>query len=222
MQRISWPGAGFEDLVERAAAMVRASGSRRRILGIAGAPASGKSTLAAELAARLRRDFGPQVATVGMDAFHLAHRILEQRGQVEIKGAPETFDGLGYLRLLERLKRSDETIYAPVFERTIEDSIANAIEITAEAKLIITEGNYLLLDSDPWRSVHSTLDEAWYVDLDDSVRQQRLLQRHLDHGHEPGEAKERTSGSDQRNAELIMNSMLPPDAWIEHRATPLD
>jgi pantothenate kinase len=90
------------------------------------------------------------------------------------------------------------------------------VEISPETSLIITEGNYLLLDEDPWRQVRRALDEAWFIKLDEAVRQQRLLERHLAFGHEPAEARERTYGSDQRNAELINAKLLTPDVWIAH------
>jgi pantothenate kinase len=151
-----------------------------------------------------------------MDAFHLAQRVLDRHGLAAIKGAPETFDALGYLRTLERITRTSETVYAPVFDRAIEDSIAHAVEITPDTKLIITEGNYLLLDVDPWRRIAELLDETWFISLAEDVRQQRLLDRHLGFGHEPAEARERTYGSDQRNAELINSHRLTPDVWIEH------
>jgi pantothenate kinase len=215
MEHVEWPGDGNAVLVERAAKLLQAGG-RRRILGIAGAPASGKSTLAAWLLERLSEAYPGRAALLGMDAFHLAQRIIDRRGQALIKGAPETFDGLGYLRLLERITGTDETIYAPVFERAIEDSIAHAVEIAPETSLIITEGNYLLLDADPWRRVRAALDEVWYVSLQDQVRQQRLLARHLSFGHPADAAHERTFGSDQRNAELIDFHRLAPDVWIEH------
>lgn len=215
MERVQWPGAGGEVLVGRAAKMLQAGG-RRRVLGIAGAPAGGKSTLAAWLLEQLSRTDPGRVAVLGMDAFHLAQRVIDGRGQAMIKGAPETFDWLGYLRLLERITRTDETIYAPVFERAIEDSVAQAVEIGPETSLIITEGNYLLLDAEPWRQVHAALDEVWYVSLEESVRQRRLLARHLSFGHPPDAARERTYGSDQRNAELISSRRLTPDVWVEH------
>jgi pantothenate kinase len=218
MERISWPGSGAEVLAERAVRLLESGPVRRRILGIAGAPASGKSTLAGDLVEQLDRRFPGRVALLGMDAFHLAQRILDRRGQGAVKGAPETFDGLGYLRLLERIVGTRETVYAPVFERAIEDSIAHAVEITPDTSLIITEGNYLLLDADPWRGLRDVLDETWYICLDEKVRQERLLQRHLSFGHEPGEARERTFGSDQRNAELISACLLTPDVWVEHVA----
>jgi len=216
MELVEWPGVGDAVLLQRAAKLLQAGG-RRRILGIAGAPASGK-TLAAWLVERLSEAYPGRAALLGMDAFHLAQRIIDRRGQALIKGAPETFDGLGYLRLLERITGTEETIYAPVFERAIEDSIAHAVEIGPQTSLIITEGNYLLLDADPWRQVRAALDEVWYVSLADRVRQQRLLARHLSFGHRPDAAHERTYGSDQRNAELIGSRRLDPDVWVEHAA----
>lgn len=217
MQRISWPGPGADDLYARAVDLIRAPGGNRRILGIAGAPASGKSTLAVELVERLGRDFPGAVAAVGMDAFHLAQSVLQRRGLVEVKGAPQTFDAVGYLRLLERIQSTDETVYAPEFDRSIEDSIAHRIEIGPGVRLVVTEGNYLCLDADPWRAVHAALDETWFVELPESVRRQRLIDRHLRYGRSQAEAEQRADGSDQRNAELIAGSVLEPDVWIDQQ-----
>jgi len=214
VQRVSWPGAGFDTLRQRAIALID-GGDRRRVLGIAGAPASGKSTLAVELAATLGRDRPGAVTAVGMDAYHLSQRILEQHGLAEVKGAPQTFDAVGYLRLLERIQQTGETVYAPEFDRGIEDSIAHRVEIGPQVRLVVTEGNYLCLDADPWRQVHDVLDESWFVELDEAVRRQRLIDRHMRYGRTLTEAIERTDGSDQRNAELIGNSLLEPDVWID-------
>jgi pantothenate kinase len=217
VQRVEWSDTGFGDLVERAGSLLEADG--RRILGIAGAPASGKSTLAIQLHARLAQQHPGKVALLGMDGFHLAQRVIDRRGQAAIKGAPQTFDGLGYLHLLERIRNTAETVYAPEFDRGIEDSIAAAVEIGPEVSLIITEGNYLLLDDDPWRAVADLLDESWYVHLEESVRLERLLHRHLSFGHPLEDAQARTHGSDQRNAELINERLLTPDVWVEHLVT---
>jgi pantothenate kinase len=214
VQRIGWPDDGADVLAQRALRLLQAPGQARRILGLAGAPGSGKSTLAAELTRSLQVQAPGQVALLGMDAFHLAHRVLQRRGQTDIKGAPETFDAVGYLNTLARIKSTDETVYAPVFDRSIEDSIAHAVEIGPAVKLIITEGNYLLLDADPWRRIRPLLDEAWFVSLAEEVRQQRLLRRHRSFGR--SDAEEHTFGSDQRNAELINTSVLEPDVWIDH------
>jgi pantothenate kinase len=132
------------------------------LLGITGAPGAGKSTLAAELAGAL----GPELAVVvGMDAFHLADAELVRLGRRDRKGAPDTFDAHGYLALLRRLRAASEPVtYAPLFRREIEDSIAAAVPVPAGVALVITEGNYLLLDGEPWCRLRALLDEVWYVD----------------------------------------------------------
>jgi len=145
----------FDQLADRARALV--SDGRRAVLGITGAPAAGKTTLAEELVAAL----GAGVAHVPMDGFHLADAELSRLGLLDRKGAPETFDALGYAALLRRLvEDEDEIVYAPGFERVIEQPIAGAIPIERAARLIITEGNYLLL----WDNLE--INEIWYADLD--------------------------------------------------------
>jgi energy-coupling factor transporter ATP-binding protein EcfA2 len=148
MEKVFWAGEdGSQQLQERARRLLEAP--TRQILGIAGAPGSAKSTLAAALLTELERTGPGTVVLVGMDAFHLGHRLLERHGLVSFKGAPETFDRLGYLSLLARIKNSAETIYAPEFHREIEDSIAHNIEVPEQIRLLITEGNYLLLPRPP-------------------------------------------------------------------------
>jgi hypothetical protein len=130
-----------------------ATRGRRQILGITGAPAAGKSTYAEQLAAKLTAD-GHQVALVPMDGYHLAQSVLDAAGLADVKGAPHTFDGYGFVALLRRLKESpDEQIWAPRFDRSIEDSIAASIGVAPEVTLVLTEGNYLLLDETPWSTV---------------------------------------------------------------------
>ncbi len=188
----------FAQLLGRARDLVARPG--RAILGIAGPPAAGKSTLAA----RLRDELGGAVACVPLDGFHLAHRLLAERGMAERKGAPDTFDAAGYVALLQRLRDPGEGIvYAPRFDRSIEDSIANAIAVPPDVPLVITEGNYLLLRSGPWAQVAALLDEAWYIDLAEDIRLARLVGRHMEFGRDAAQARERATGSDQRNAVLI-------------------
>ncbi|WP_433382969.1 nucleoside/nucleotide kinase family protein [Actinoplanes sp. CA-142083] len=195
----------FEALVERARGLV--NDGRRAILGITGAPASGKTTLAEELVAAL-----DNVAHVPMDGFHLADVELERLGLRDRKGAPETFDRLGYAAMLKRiLADEDDIIYAPGFERVIEQPIAGAIPIERDARLIITEGNYLLL----WDDLK--ISEVWYADLDQDTRLQRLIARHVRFGKPEPAAIAWATGTDERNAALIAATRDRADLIIPAR-----
>jgi pantothenate kinase len=186
----------------------------RAILGITGAPAAGKSTYAEQLVAELVAE-GHQVVLVPMDGYHLAQAALEELGLASVKGAPQTFDGYGFVALLRRLKESvGETIWAPRFDRSIEDSIAASIAVAPETSLVVTEGNYLLFDQVPWATGRALLDECWYVELEDDLRHQRLEARHQLFGRSPEEAHERAFGSDEVNAKLITATKPAADAII--------
>lgn len=190
--------ASLSDLVVRAAAMVVPG--QRRILGVTGAPGAGKSTLCDALS----RALGSDVAVVGMDGFHLANQELERLGRRGRKGAPDTFDSGGYAALLGRLRlEPGETIYAPVFSRELEESIGSAVPVPAGTPLIVTEGNYLLLDTGHWRSVCTHLNEAWFLDLSDETRQQRLVSRHVAFGRPQDDAQEWVKQVDEPNALTI-------------------
>ena len=200
----------FETLVDRARAL--ASGRRRAVLGIAGAPAAGKTTLAEELVKALA---GDAVAHVPMDGFHLADVELVRLGLRDRKGAPETFDALGYAALLRRLHEDqDEIIYAPGFERVIEQPIAGAIGVPRGARLIVSEGNYLLLDDPRWNTVRPLADEIWYVDLDRPERLRRLIDRHIRFGKDEQAAVAWATGTDERNAEVIRATRESADLVI--------
>ena len=185
------------------------------LLGITGAPGAGKSTLADLVVARV-----PGAVLVGMDGFHLAHDALTEIGRVDRKGAPDTFDAAGYVALLERIRGLDrldhpgETVWAPRFHREIEDAVAAAVPVTGETPLVVTEGNYLLLDKWPWWQVSALLDECWFVDLSDDLRRARLQARHERYGRTPDEARERTLGSDERNAVVVTASAVRADLWV--------
>ena len=191
-----------------------ASSGRRAILGITGAPAAGKSTYAESLTAKLVAD-GHKVALVPMDGYHLAQAALEELGLADVKGAPQTFDGAGFVALLKRLKESpDETIWAPRFDRDLEDSIAASIAVPPDVTLVVTEGNYLLFDTMPWANIRPLLDQCWYLDLDENTRHARLQARHMRHGRSVQEARERTYGSDEANAQLIEATAPAADALL--------
>lgn len=185
------------------------------MLGITGAPAAGKSTYAELLLADLVAS-GLRVALVPMDGYHLAQSALESLGLADVKGAPQTFDAGGFVALLGRLRQRDGgTVWAPRFDRELEDSIAASIGVDPEIDLVLTEGNYLLLDSEPWTTGRRLLDEVWYIDLADDVRRARLEARHRRFGRSPAEARARTYGSDESNAQLIASTKASADAVLD-------
>lgn len=200
---------GLAGLIKRAQSL--ATSAPRSILGICGPPGSGKSTLAADLVAALGRD----AALVPMDGFHLANSELIRLDRRDRKGAIDTFDGGSYVALMRRLRAADEpVVYAPEFRREIEEAIAGAIAIPREVPLIVTEGNYLLADAEPWNALRSLLDETWYVDPDETLRQERLIARHIAFGKTPDAARSWSLGSDQQNAEMIAAGRAAADLII--------
>jgi pantothenate kinase len=170
----------------------------RLVLGITGAPAAGKSRLADYLA----RMYGAVV--VPMDGFHLADVELARRGILDRKGAPESFDAWGYAALLARLHhRADHVVMAPMFERGLEQPVAGAIPVPPEVGLVVTEGNYLLLDEEPWNAVRAELDTVWHVCTNDAVRLPRLVARHVAFGKSPAAARAWVERVDEPNAVLV-------------------
>lgn len=214
-----------ERLARDAIAMVGTG--RRAILGVAGAPGAGKTTLVESLIARIDDIKGPGwVAHVPMDGFHLADAQLRRLGTLDRKGAPGTFDAAGYAALLTRIRAETETpLYAPGFERELEQPLAAALVVPPTARLVITEGNYLLLDEPAWRTARARLDAVWFVTTDERTRTARLVARHVEFGKEPDDARAWVAEVDQRNADLVSATATRADrlvvstdsGWDDHR-----
>lgn len=200
--------ASVADLIARAKTIVMPN--QRAILGITGAPGAGKSTLCEALRAAL----GSDTAVVGMDGFHLANSELRRLGRAARKGAPDTFDAAGYAALLERLRTDDDIVYAPQFDRSLEESINAAIPIPPTATLILTEGNYLLSDSGSWPRARAAMDQVWFLELPGGTRRQRLVARHEAHGRTASEAAEWVRNVDEQNAELIERTRYRADVVV--------
>ncbi len=176
------------------------------IIGLTGAPGSGKSTLSARLVDAFNRR-GHRTVLVPQDGFHLSNAELSRFGRSDRKGAPDTFDVGGFCTTLKRaqqVRASGETVWCPKFHREIEESFAAEIAVEPTTEVIITEGNYLLFDQGGWEAVSSLLDTAWYIAAsDDNDRVRRLIARHVSHGRTLEQATEWVLRSDEANARII-------------------
>ncbi len=207
--------AQLAGLVDRARAL--AVVGERRLLGIAGPPGAGKSTLARLVVEAL----GPLAVTVPMDGFHLAEAELARQGSRDRKGSIDTFDAGGFVALLSRLhSATEDVVYAPEFSRELEEPVAGSIPVPRSVPLVVVEGNYLLCDTGPWAHVRPLLAEAWYVDLPDDVRLERLVSRHVRFGRNVAGATAHARGSDQQNAELIATTRDRADLVVDYSTVP--
>ncbi len=185
------------------------------LLGITGAPGAGKSTVSEWLVERINAGLGRLIAAyVPMDGFHLSNTVLHALGLRDRKGAPETFDAAGFAQLLARLRDDAGTVYAPRFHREIEESIAAEIAVGPEVRMIVVEGNYLLLDDPAWTPVRAALHEVWYLDAPEGVLAERLLARRLLAEPDRDVAWAWVEGNDLPNARLVAGTRDRADAVL--------
>ena len=180
----------------------------RYLFGIAGPPGSGKSTLAARLGADLR------APVVAMDGFHLPNAELIERGQLDRKGAPETFAAQSFVELVRRLRHPSGVVDCPGFDRTIDEPVAGRVRVTPDDVVVIVEGNYLLLDEAPWGDLAELFDAVGYLDVADEMRIERLVDRHVAFGRERSEAIDFVHRSDEANTQLVVASRARADVFV--------
>ena len=184
----------------------------RQIIGIAGAPGTGKSTFASGLADALGRE---RSIVVPMDGFHLANKIIDGTALRDRKGAIDTFDVGGYVSLLQRLRSRDEPmVYAPSYRRGLEEPIAASIAVPEDIDFVITEGNYLLSTEPSWRRIRSLVDEIWFVETPHQLRVDRLIARHVAFGMGEEAATAWATGPDETNARYVESTKQLADRHI--------
>ncbi len=182
----------------------------RVIVGITGSPGAGKTSLAVQIASSI-----DAAVHIPMDGFHLADAELRRLGRLDRKGAIDTFDAYGYLALLQRIRQGTEVVYAPAFDRDIEQPVAGSICVEPGVRLIVTEGNYLLDDDEPWPRVRRALDEVWFVGCSPDERRRRLVARHIEFGKSPERAQAWVRDVDEPNAERIERVRDKADLVVE-------
>lgn len=187
----------------------------RLIVAIAGAPASGKSTLAEDLCAAINHGGKTPAVIVPMDGFHLDNAVLDARGLRSRKGAPQTFDCIGFAALLRRLRADDGEVVIPLFDRSLDLARAGASVVGPQHRILLVEGNYLLLNSDPWRQLKPLFDMSVYLDVPTAELERRLIQRWLDYGHSPEDARKRALSNDLPNAEVVVTTSAPADYILQ-------
>jgi len=186
----------------------QAAGRGRYVFGIAGPPGCGKSTLAERVGAEL------DAPVLAMDGFHLPNRVLLARGLLQVKGAPETFDAAAFVGTVGEIRNATDVVSCPGFDRTIDAPVADCVRIVPDDTVVVVEGNYLLLEGDPWVSLSGLFDAIAYLDVPGDIRRERLIARHVEFGRDRVDAVEFVSRSDEANAALVEASRTRADLIV--------
>ncbi|MGF6253931.1 nucleoside triphosphate hydrolase [Ensifer sp. LBL] len=188
----------------------RAAGAARFVVAIAGPPGAGKSTLAEAVAETLVA-CGEKAAVLPMDGFHMDNAVLEEKGLLPRKGSPETFDVRAFLSTVAAVRANDGEVLVPVFDRSREIAIASARIVAPETRIILVEGNYLLLDEAPWTGLEGAFDFSIFINPGVEELERRLLKRWYDHGYDEEAAKRKALGNDIPNAHRVVERQRAAD-----------
>ena len=200
------PSMGAADVVSWV--RTHTTGVDRYLFGVAGPPGSGKSTLAEHLG----NELGAPV--VPMDGFHRPNAELVASGLRDVKGAPETFDSSAFVELVRSLRDPSRTVRCPAFDRIIDEPVAGQLSVAPHDSVVIVEGNYLLLDQEPWSSLSGLLDATAFLDVPPPLRIARLVARHIEFGRDRADAIDFAHGSDAANAVLVEASRSRADLVV--------
>ena len=216
---MTMPQMPTEDALVAFAALgtqLQQSPERRFMLGIAGIGGSGKSTLAAQLVDAAQAA-GIAAVLVPMDGFHLTNAELERRGVRHLKGTPETFDAQGYAAVLRAIRADAGPVLFPIYDRQLHEPVLPADEahtVQPQHRLVITEGNYLLLQRPPWQQIADLLDETWLLDVPVELARERIIARHIRGGRTPEDARAHSERVDGPNAAIILEQGKPPGRLV--------
>ncbi|MEP7453670.1 nucleoside/nucleotide kinase family protein [Phyllobacterium sp. SB3] len=199
-----------------AAILARAANTKRLVVALAGPPGAGKSTVAASLCTAINERDPSAAVVVPMDGFHLDNAILDARDMRKRKGSPPTFDCAGFEVMLKRLREGSEDIVIPLFDRKLDLARAGADIVKADQRILLVEGNYLLLDQSPWDRLEPLFDLTVFLDVDRLELENRLVQRWLGFGYNVGSAQVRALSNDMPNADLVLEHSRPADFVLKN------